>query len=215
VHSDVNSWTRRLLVVLLAGSGLAGSGLAGSVHDLPSALDSPGVSGWVLADLNGDQNVDLATARSGRHESNGYSQEVSITLGALQQTTFRFLSPGATVELSSQDVDGDDDGDLVVFEPLSSQPIGVWINDGAGSFHEGRLADFRKLWSERPASAWRARSAQLPLFAISEERTQFLTPATSIGAPEPNVAGLARQHEPSLTDAYRSDKRPRGPPRNF
>ena len=46
-------------------------------------------------------------------------------------------------------MDGDNDGDLVVFEPLSSQPIGVWINDGAGSFHEGRLADFRKLWSER------------------------------------------------------------------
>jgi len=214
VHSDANSWARRLLLILFAGSGFAGSGLAISAHDLPSPLDSPVVSGWVLADLNGDQNVDLATARSGRHDSNGYSQEVRVTLGAFQHTSFRFLSPGATVELSSQDVDGDDDGDLVVFEPLSSQPIGVWINDGAGSFHEGRLADFRKLWSERPASTWRGRVPQLPLFAISEERTQFLTPAASIALPEPNVDGLIRQHASSSTDACRSDDRPRGPPRN-
>lgn len=214
MHFDPNCWARRLLLIVLAGSLLAGSALAVSAHDLPSALDSPVVSGWVLADLNGDQNVDLATARSGRHDANGYAQEVRITLGSLQQTSFRFLSPGATVELSSQDVDGDDDGDLVVFEPLSSQPIGVWINDGAGSFHEGRLADFRKLWSERPLSTWRSRSPQLPLFAISEERTQLLTPAASIAAPEPNAAGLTRQHESSFTDAYRSDDRPRGPPRN-
>jgi hypothetical protein len=210
VHCDPNSWACRLLLIVLAGSGLAIS-----AQDLPSALDSPAVSGWVLADLNGDQNVDLATARSGRHDANGYAQEVRITLGSLQQTSFRFLSPGATVELSSQDVDGDDDGDLVVFEPLSSQPIGVWINDGTGSFHEGRLADFRKLWRERPASTWRSRVPQLPLFAISEERMQLLTPAVWIAALEPNAAGLTWQHELSSTDAYCSDDRPRGPPRNF
>jgi hypothetical protein len=172
------------------------------------------VSGWVLADLNGDQSVDLATARSGRHDANGYAQEVRVMLGAFQQTSFRFLSPGATVELSSQDVDGDDDGDLVVFEPLSSQPIGVWINDGAGTFHEGRLADFRKLWSERPGSAWRARFAQLPLFAISEERTQSLAPSAAILAPESVVVGHIWQNELCLTDAAASHYRPRGPPRN-
>ena len=172
------------------------------------------MSGWVLADLNGDQNVDLATARSGRHDANGYAQEVRVTLGAFQQTSFHFLSPGATVELSSQDVDGDNDGDLVVFEPLSSQPIGVWINDGAGSFHEGRLADFRKLWSERPGSAWRGQAPQLPLFAISDERTQSLTPSATIAAPEPAVINRSWQNEHARRDARRSDFRPRGPPRN-
>jgi hypothetical protein len=198
-------------ILLLA---VAGSGLAVSAHHLPGALDSPAVSGWVLADLNGDQNIDLATARSGGHDVNGYAQEVRVTLGTFQQTTFRFLSPGATVELSSQDVDGDDDADLVVFEPLSSQPIGVWLNDGAGSFHEGRLADFRKLWSERPGSAWREHVQQLSLLALSEERTQYLTPSTTMAAPGPTVAGRTWQNESSRTDACRSDYRPRAPPRN-
>jgi hypothetical protein len=209
VHSRAKSWVPALLLLAAAGSAIAVS-----AHDLPSSLDSPAVSGWVLADLNGDQRVDLATARSGRHEANGYAQEVSVTLGAFQQTTFRFLSPGATVELSSQDVDGDDDGDLIIFEPLSSQPIGVWINDGAGTFHEGRLADFRKLWSERPGSALRARVQRLPLFAISEERTQSLTPSAAMSAPESVVVGRTWQSQSYLTDAACSDYRPRGPPRN-
>ena len=209
MHSHAKSWVHGLLLLAAAGSGLAAS-----THDLPSALDSPAVSGWVLADLNGDQSVDLATARSGRHDAKGYAQEVRVTLGAFQQTSFRFLSPSATVELSTQDVDGDDDGDLIVFEPLSSQPIGVWINDGAGTFHEGRLADFRKLWSERPGSVWRARLAQLPLFAISEERTQSLAPSAAILAPESVVVGRICQNQSYSAAAGCSDCRPRGPPRN-
>src|SRR5579864_2906035 len=120
------SWVHRFLLAGLASSGFS---LAAATHNLPSPVDANGVTGWVLADLNGDQNVDLATAQTGRHDANGYAQEVRITLGAFKQTSFHFQSRGAVIELSSRDVDGDQDGDLIVFEPLSSQPIGVWIND--------------------------------------------------------------------------------------
>jgi hypothetical protein len=203
------SWGSRLLLLALASSGLAVS-----AHDLPSTLDSQ-VSGWVLSDLNGDQSVDLATARSGRHDSNGYAQEVSVKLGAYQQTSFRFLSPGAIVELSSQDVDGDADGDLVVFEPLSSQPIGVWLNDGRGTFHEARLTDFRTIKSERSRPALFARFQQLPLFAISEERLQILMPSAAVTALEPILTGCTWQDESSLPVTRSTDHSPRGPPRNF
>ncbi len=203
------SWASRFLLLALAGSGLAAS-----AHDLPGTLDSPQVSGWVLSDLNGDQNLDLATARSGRHDSNGYAQEVSVELGSYQQTSFRFLSPGATIELSSQDVDGDADGDLVVFEPLSSQPIGVWLNDGRGTFHEGRLTDFRKIQSERSRPALLARFQQLPLFAISEERLQILMPSAAVTTLEPILTGCTWQNESSLPDTRSTDHSPRGPPRN-
>ncbi len=208
------SWALRILLLASAGSGLSLAAAAPAIHNLPSALDLPAVSGWVLADLNGDQNVDLATARSGQHDANGYTQEVRITLGAFQQTSFHFLSPGATVELSSRDVDGDHDGDLIVFEPLSSQPIGVWINDGAGSFHEGRLEDFRKLWSDQPGPTWRVSYQRLAVFAISEQRTQSLTPPAAIAAPELTVTGRTWQYERAQQDARRSDSRARAPPRN-
>jgi hypothetical protein len=222
VVSFAKSRTFLLALLALAGSGRSLAATAPAVHDLqgdlpsdlPSAIDSPAVSGWVLADLNGDQHADLATALPGRHDATGYTQEVRIRLGAFQQTSFHFQSRGATVELSSLDVDGDHDGDLIIFEPLSSQPIGVWLNDGAGSFHEGRLADFRKLWSEQPGPAWRASVQRIASLAISDERTQSVTRPAAIAAPEPIVTGHAWQHDPARQDARHSDFRPRAPPRN-
>jgi len=211
VHSYVKSWAPRLLLLALAGSGLAVS-----AHDLPSPLDFPAVSGWVLADLNGDQNVDLATARSGRHDANGYSQEVRITLGAFQQTSFRFLSPGATVELTSRDVDGDDDRDLVILEPLSRQPIGVWINNGAGLFHEGNLADFRALLGhERSSSNLLSPHQRLALLAISEERIQLAVPAISMSASDHLLELLVARSELPRQELFQSDFRPRAPPARF
>ena len=206
---------RLLLFLLIAGSALKLAAAALNSSEPPFLPDAPSSSGWVLADLNGDQNVDLATARSGGHDANGYAQEVRITLGAFRQTSFHFLSPGATVELSTRDVDGDDDGDLIVFEPLSSQPIGVWLNDGAGSFHEGRLADFQKLWSTQPGPAWRASFHHPALFAISEERTQPVTDPAKIAAPELTVIGCTWQDEHARRHVRRSDFRPRAPPRSF
>jgi hypothetical protein len=204
----------RILLLALAGSGLSHAATPG-IHDLPGALDAGTVSGWVLADLNGDESADLATASSGRHDASGYAQEVRIQLGPFEQTSFHFQSRGAIVELSSRDVDGDRDGDLIVFEPFSSQPIGVWLNDGAGSFHEGRLADFQKLWSDRPGSAWRGRLQRIALSAISDERTQSLAPPRAMAGPQPIIAGCASQNEPALRGARRSDFRPRAPPRNL
>jgi hypothetical protein len=156
----------------------------------------------------------LATAQSGSHDASGYAQEVHVTLGESQHTSFRFLSAGAIVELSSRDVDGDNDPDLIVFEPFPSQPIGVWLNDGAGSFHQGRLADFRKLWSERRGSAWRGRVQHLGLFAISEERTQSLSPSVDLASPEPEIRTRIWHRELAQRDARRSHFQPRAPPRN-
>ncbi len=169
------SWT---VLLALAGGSVA---LAATpvIPQLPSASDPVSVSGWVLADLNGDDNVDLATARSERRDADGYAQEVRVTLGAFQQTSFRFRSPGARVELDSRDLDGDKDSDLVILEPLSGAPISVWINDGTGSFHEGRLADFAaQLGHQAPPPRLLAPFHRAALFAISEERLQLALPAT-------------------------------------
>ena len=207
------SRTPWLLLLACAGGGLSLAAAAPATHDLPNAIDSPTVSGWVLADLNGDQNVDLATARSGRHDANGYTQEVSITLGAFQQTSFHFLSPGAKIELSSRDVDGDQDRDLVILEPVSREPIGVWINDGAGYFHEGNLADFKGLLGHgRSSSSLLPPHQGLALLAISEERIQLAVPTISIGAVDRVLDLLAPRGEFPRQDLFQSDFRPRGPP---
>ena len=208
MHSHAKSWVHGLLLLAAAGSVLAAS-----THDLPSALDSPAVSGWVLADLNGDQSVDLATARSGRHDAKGYAQEVRVTLGAFRQTSFHFLSPGATVELSSQDVDGDQDRDLVILEPVSRNPIGVWINDGQGLFHEGNLADFEALLGHgRSSQSLLPPRQHIALPAISEERVQLAVPQISFRAADRLLDLLAPRSELPRQELFQSDFRPRAPP---
>jgi hypothetical protein len=171
------------------------------------------VSGWVLSDLNGDQNADLATARSARHDARGYAQEIRISLGVSQDTSFRFFSPGAKIELSSRDVDGDQDRDLVILEPLSRKPIGVWINDGAGLFHEGNLVDFEALLGHGSSSSSLLPPHQrLPLLGISEERIQLAVPTVSITTADRILELLAPRSELPRQELFQSDFRPRAPP---
>ncbi len=203
------SWT---VLLALAGGGLT-LAAAPAVHELPSAADPVGVSGWVLADLNGDQVADLATARSERRESGGYAQEVRVKLGAFQQTSFRFRSPGAKIELDSRDLDGDKDSDLVILEPLSGAPIGVWINDGTGSFHEGRLADFAsQLSRERSSSRLFPPLHRTALLAISEERLQLALPAAVATATRCTLELLAPRSDLPRPAPIVSALRTRAPP---
>ena len=80
------------------------------------------------------------------------------------------------------------DRDLVDSSRYLSQLIGVWIHDGPGLFHEG-VGRIAASWERTPRIGLAESVSQLPLFAISEERTQFLTPSAAIAAPELIAAG--------------------------
>jgi len=205
---------RRLFLLLAVGSAFQAFAAGAGDPKLPIPSNAPSVSGWVLADLNGDQQIDLASASSGLSDDGGYAQEVRVTLGASRETSFHFQSRGATVELTSRDVDGDHDGDLIVFEPLSNQPISVWLNDGAGTFHEAPLANFSALWSDQSGSSWLVRVQCLPLIAISENRTQSAIPAVVLAAPNDTVAATIRSDSSSIRNPWRDHSRTRGPPCN-
>jgi hypothetical protein len=202
------------LLLLFLASGVARL-WAGTPHqDLTHALSYQALTGWALADFNGDDSFDLATASSARHDSRGYSQEVSVSLGSYQQSSFKFRSPSATVDLSTPDLDGDLDRDLVVREPLSMTPIGVWLNDGAGSFYEGDLADFPELTTHHDSIRLRIERHRIVLLALSEERVPMAMPGTSGLLPR-----LLNSDSVTLTDSFHldashSDFSNRGPPRN-
>ena len=102
------------------------------------SLSSPWVSSWALADFDGDSEIDLATASSGRSDARGYAHEVSLSVGG----SFIFHNGYAKVRLSARDMDGDQDRDLLILEATSLLPVGIWLTDGSGHFAEGNLADF-------------------------------------------------------------------------
>ncbi len=111
-----------------------------ATYQLPAR--SSGAPGWVLADLDGDRIADMAAAGPGLRDGRGYIHQVNIDLTGSQSTSFTVRGDSPSIRLTFRDIDGDHDRDLIVFEPSSVMPIGVWLNDGAGHFTEGKVADY-------------------------------------------------------------------------
>src|SRR5262245_309185 len=120
-------------LILLVSIWAAGAPKAdGSLPSLP--LDGVFQTNWTLADFDGDQNPDLVQARNA-----GTSYRVDIDLTGRERTgSFTFANPDAfEVDLAAIDVDGDRDLDLIVKGRLRGQKIGIYINNGAGTFSRG------------------------------------------------------------------------------
>jgi len=172
--------------------------------------------GWVLTDLDGDRAVDLASSDTGRRDARGYVHNVNIHLTGFKETSFVVRGSTPSIRLSFRDVDGDQDRDLIVLEPWSSRPVGLWLNDGDGHFLEADVTAFasrigkpdsrsfesRRVTNEIPANVHDQRSSSeySPGFAAVLEHFSSDAPLNSfrfISAISPDGFG------------------PRGPPRTL
>ena len=107
-----------------------------------------------VADLDGDHQPDLASGINTGHTSAGYSYRVDLDLsGNPDRKSFSVLSQEPNgLSIQAIDVDGDQDLDLVITSRWSMQPIGVWINDGSGSFTRGDLDQYgSRIWQTSPS----------------------------------------------------------------
>ena len=107
-----------------------------------------------VADLDGDHLPDLASGIKTGHTSEGYSYRVDLDLtGNPDRKSFSVLSQEPNgLNIQAIDVDGDHDLDLVITSRWSMQPIGVWINDGRGSFTPGDLDQYgSRIWQTSPS----------------------------------------------------------------
>lgn len=126
--------------------------LPGSVFGAPHGsiathLLRPGTP--AVADLDGDHHPDLASGIKTGHTSDGYSYRVDLDLsGNPEGKSFSVFSQEPNgLNIQAIDVDGDHDLDLVITNRWSMQPIGVWINDGSGSFTPGDLDQYSlRIW---------------------------------------------------------------------
>ncbi|HVW07566.1 MAG TPA: hypothetical protein VHC90_03235 [Bryobacteraceae bacterium] len=201
---------------LLGRAGLLAllAGCIGFAAEKPWALplDSTRASGWSLADLDGDRVADLANAGPGRREGNRYVHRVQIDLSHTGTASFDIHGASASIRLCLRDIDGDHDRDLVVFEPSSSIPVAVWLNDGAGHFTQGNPASYARAFSRPgPNSLNTDRVVNDTLAAFSGDQLSFhvlpvaLTPATAARAPASLASAVLRS-------AVREAFAPRGPP---
>ena len=111
----------------------------------------PGMA--ALADLDGDNIPDLASGVRTALTPQGYSYRVDLDFSTNQETkVFNVVSQDSTgLNIEAVDIDGDHDLDLLVRGRLSPQPVGIWFNDGRGSFTRGDPARYvLGPWQARP-----------------------------------------------------------------
>jgi len=104
-------------------------------------LERPGVA--AVADLDGDHIPDIASGISTGHTSEGYSYRVDLDFSGNRgvKTLSVFSADSTGLNIEAVDIDGDHDLDLIITGRLS-QPVGVWLNDGRGSFTQGDPAKY-------------------------------------------------------------------------
>jgi FG-GAP-like repeat len=118
-----------------------------------------GASGFALgirstagvADFDGDSLTDIAFAKPRGVVNGVYRYQVEVLLSGQPRTTFEvaYRNSGGGLHVTARDIDGDRDLDLVITTEFGREPVGVWINDGRGSFSQGDPAIYSSsIWQE-------------------------------------------------------------------
>jgi len=92
--------------------------------------------GFALADLNGDQELDLAEGLCLGSTKDGYFYQVQLRLsGDTSSNVFTVLHNNALgLKITGLDVDEDHDIDLIIADRFFGDQIGLRLNDGKGRF---------------------------------------------------------------------------------
>src|SRR5262249_20091760 len=117
------------------------------------------------------------------------------------------------VNISAVDVDGDHDLDLVISGRFVGRRIGIWINDGTGSFTE----DLHGFYPAADGPSLASSRIELPIRAVDNEGASQLFHAvvseqSSSGLAPPSTSLHPAAHDLFLPSLSSASQRPRAPP---
>jgi hypothetical protein len=98
-----------------------------------------------VADFDNDQRPDGAVLLHPNGLRPQSSFRIELHLTGNKNTELSFESSQTALELVAFDIDHDGDTDVIVQQAFTHERLHVWINDGEGAFHEGRLQDFSSI----------------------------------------------------------------------
>ena len=103
---------------------------------------SQGAAQFAIADFDGDLQPDLASIRVTRQGARNAEYALDLQFSSGPRPAISILGPSGGLQLTSQDVNGDEFADLVVTSLLDSQFVAILLNDGSGHFHVADRANF-------------------------------------------------------------------------
>ena len=131
------------LFVVLAPFVRAQDGAQGALSRL--SFTTPLDRTVAVADLDGDQKPDGAILLNSKWLGPQHNLSIQLHFTDRPNTELTFQSNSQALTVMAWDIDQDGDIDLVVEETFSHKPVSVWINEGHGDFHEGRVQDYPSL----------------------------------------------------------------------
>ncbi len=104
--------------------------------------------GFAMADFTGDTHPDIAVVELDRFDSQSaeYVIDVRLTEGGGQ--TLRVRAPFGGLLVTTKDLTGDGNLDLVVRSARSRVPVAIFLNDGIGHFSAAERGVFAKALPE-------------------------------------------------------------------
>jgi hypothetical protein len=132
-----------ILFSMLAPFACAQDGAQGALSRL--SFTTPLDRRVAVADLDGDHKPDGAILLKSRWLGPQHNLSIQLHFTDRPNSELTFQSNSQALTVTAWDIDQDGDIDLVVEEAFSHKPISVWINEGHGDFHEGRVQDYPSL----------------------------------------------------------------------
>lgn len=98
-------------------------------------------SSLAIADLDGDKQPDAAVLTPVGGERSPSHRHLDLSFSNRPDSAIKIVSSLGT-QLSTRDIDEDNDIDVVIKQPFTEEVVQIWLNDGDGDFVQARLEDF-------------------------------------------------------------------------
>jgi len=126
---------------LRAQDGLPGA-LLRTNHGLQLNLTAAFVQTLAVADFDDDHKLDGAVLLDCGRAWNQTSFRIQFHLSGGENSELAFESAEPRLTIRALDINHDGATDIVIEHPVTHKRLYVWLNDGHGVFHKGRIEDF-------------------------------------------------------------------------
>jgi hypothetical protein len=134
------------------------AGASFSVRDKPAGLATSSVLphpaaptlGLTMADFTGDTHPDVAMVEFERADSANARYRIEIRLTEGRAQSLRLTAPFGGLLITTKDVTGDGNLDLIVHAAKTHALVAVFLNDGNGHFERADTASFAKTLTDEP-----------------------------------------------------------------